>query len=1015
LYTTRGLDAKIINNEHDLFVAVHTPQGNLISNAIVFLDDKRLSYNDRSHSYGPVKHKKVHEIKVEHNSVLYTFPIETQKFGGYHTSWLKKLTYAFPLKYLFNPGRIKRSYGYARFYHGATIYECGFQSYLVFNKPVYKPGDTVHLKAFVQTAKGKPVNRPLLVRICDNYFVTDTILVTIKPYRPGGYEYEFVVNDSLDLTLDDEYLITLEELNSRKYDLDEYDGDLDEDEYAAKRKVVARGKFKHEDYELSSISFNARSIKKEHARGEEMAIFLKATDENELAVMDGRVEIVVRTAQQGNKQFHARKVFLPDTLWTHSQPLETIGETKIILPDSIFPRASFNYVIECSFLNTNNELQDQTLSQHFTDEPGAISFEVQNDSLKIDHTVSGKSVPVAATLSILKGKDSMEQRRIITIPATIKINPFATTYEVETDSLYETYELSRSSGMVSCLASRTKDSVAVQLVNPNHLPVWYTIFAGDKIIHRGYVDSLVFLERSRTPKNYFVSLQYIYHDQVYKENFTIPFRDKLINIRTEQPAFVYPGQTVNFGIHLTDAYGKPVSNADVTAFSFTKKFDAPTPYVPYLGRFYPQRIRKSDMSVSDKDKQDYAGKLNWERWSREMSLDTIEYYNFLHPKGIYMNQEAAPDSMTQLAPFVTYKGDLQPVHFLYIDEIPVFFSQSQHMQRYSFKLSPGLHTMRLRTRDYMIKVDSFRVTAGVKTFMSIEADSSNRYIRIEKMPDTLTAYERQLWSRYMILVQNNFGENLSYIQQHENVFLLNEKNTASRPLILTGPYLDHWTKLVVKNKYEQVFEPEGSWQFLIQPGLIKQRQLLNTAVFSSALPAISTAYNFRDYVLTAKEVDSLWQDYLDIRSSNTVLFQDHINRYGNAKLLIGLSKEFRKQNPFIKNIILFRYDNADYIKIYTGSTRDLGYLDPGMYRIMFLMKKNNYFIKDSIAVLQNGVNYYETEAMKEMLRDSVSIKIAEVIEGRSRFERSGYGDPDLEKIKETFNDKFLDPSTFPQT
>src|SRR5205085_11090681 len=140
-----------------------------------------------------------------------------------------------------------------------------------------------------------------------------------------------------------------------------------------------------------------------------------------------------------------------------------------------------------------------------------------------------------------------------------------------------------------------------------------------------------------------------------------------------------------------------------------------------------------------------------------------------------------------------------------------------------------------------------------------------------------------------ILVENNFGENLSYIRQDQNYYLLNGSTRNYRPYILTGPFSDRWSNLVVKNRFEQPFEPEGSSKYTISKGLIKQKSLVN--LFSSPLTASSPVHDFHDFVLTENEIDSMWQEYIDNRSRNSTLFLNNfINKPGNGKLQVSFSK-----------------------------------------------------------------------------------------------------------------------------
>ena len=772
------LQYKLVNNDRDLIVALHNSIGKPITNAEVYINNRRVPLDNDLNAFRISKRKKAGNITVIHEGILHFFPLRTNdNYNSTNTFW-NKLAHSFPLKYIVLPiqNMFRERDHYFSYYNDYSDHEKKFRGFMVFSKPIYKPGDTVRLKAFILTKQKKPVNRDLIVRLTERYFETDSVIAVIHPYRPGGYEYEFVVTDSLGLSLDSKYMITLEEVGGKKYNYDDYDGDKEEDEYMLQRKILMRGKFEYEEYELSSVTFSARADKKKHNRGNPVSLYLKATDENEMAVMDGRVEILVTTETMSDKEFYSSHVFIPDTLWRFSQALESIGETRILLPDSIFPAAAFEYTVQCVFLNSNNERRTQTLRLDYDHNEHFLSLEQKNDSLSINQYFKNNSQKVPAIVSSYNEEDDLIHEDSIQLPAQIPINPFASYYEVETDTLYESFELSQGRGFVGCNASRTQDSVFIQMVNPKHLYFWYTLFAGKKVIKRGYTNELFYSEKAMTAKNYFVSVQYVYGDKIFSDDFTAAYQDKLLTITSDQPAFVYPGQTANITLTVTNNQNKPIEDADVTAYGFTKKFNkARAPYVPYLGKYYPLRKRGSYFEPDNEDLVTESEiKLNWERWSKEMGLDSIEYFRFLHTPNIYRNTEPAPDSVTQIAPFVVVNGELQPIHQIYIDEKPIFFRQAQHLKRYSFQVSPGIHFLRLRTNKYMLRVDSLNIERGVKTFICINADTIlNKRIRLEKMPDSLTNYEKELWSRYMILVENNFGENYTYIRQSGTIFLLN--------------------------------------------------------------------------------------------------------------------------------------------------------------------------------------------------------------------------------------------------
>jgi alpha-2-macroglobulin len=1012
LHTVGDLQVKHINNGYDLGVLLHNRLGEPITQAQVYADNRLLRFHSKNQFFGPSRKKVAKHIKVMYRDVFYVFPVSKNRKRK--PQLLRFITRTFPIRYIANPIR-RLLYGrdnYRSYYDNKTAHEKKFKGFVVFNKPRYKPGDTVRLKAFVTTSSGKHVNRKLLLRISDKYLYKDTIITTIDPYRPGGFQYEFILNDSLGLELDDDYLVSLEELRSRKYNLDEYYGNLNEEQYALKRKVLIRGKFSYEEYELQSITFSARANKETHHRGEEVAVFMKASDENELGVMDGRVEITVEP-EDHQIRFHASEVFIADTFWFHKMNLENVGETKLVIPDSIFPPATLSYRVRLKFLNSNNEAQTKTLYNHFHHESEDINFNLQGDSIKIEYLVGGKSNAATGQLFVLSRQDTLEKRQI-PMPAFIHVNPFADAYTVESQGIIKHYSPKQSNAMVSCVAERTNDSVTINILNPNSLPLWYTIFAGNKVIDRGHVDVLQFSERVRSKGHYFVSLQYIYNGRIHKDQYTIPFYEKNLNVRVNQPAFIFPGQSTNIDINVTNTKGEPVAGADVTAFALTKKFSPTAPSVPYLGKIYPDRKTRTAPTFNDLIKLEHQHALNWERWSREMRLDTIEYYKFLHPQqGLYISREPAKNGITQFAPFVVEKGKLLPIYLVYVDEAPVYFSQAEQMHRYSFRVTEGFHTVKLRTRNKLITIDSVSLIKGMKTCFSIHSGAGTGRIKIQPMPDTLTKEEQVLWSKYMILVENIYGESLAYISQENKNYLIPGNSTRGNRSALIGPLSATTATLVVKNDFQQDFEPEGSWQYQITEGLIRQKQTRSPKVFSSYINSTMPQDDFRDAVLTAKEIDSLWQDYLDIRSNTADLFpRAPASRTGNGQLRITVREQRGSTPLFVKNIILFRYDDADFISIYPGARRDLGYVEPGFYRILFLLKNDHYFIKDSVHVQESGINYYEIDKFTWKVRDSISTGITRIIESRSISGRQVPAPGELNQIKERFNDRYLETSTF---
>src|SRR5690606_7551717 len=123
-------------------------------------------------------------------------------------------------------------------------------------------------------------------------------------------------------------------------------------------------------------------------------------------------------------------------------------------------------------------------------------------------------------------------------------------------------------------------------------------------------------------------------------------------------------------IKVTDYKGAPVSDADITAYAYTSKFkNARSPNVPSFSKLnkgmkYDEGLDLDDVTTSG------SKKLVWDRWARELGLDSIAYFKFTHPKDTIQFFEKTTDGTTQLAPFAISDGEILPIHFLYIDNLP---------------------------------------------------------------------------------------------------------------------------------------------------------------------------------------------------------------------------------------------------------------------------------------------------------------------------------------------------------
>ncbi|MEO3406258.1 carboxypeptidase-like regulatory domain-containing protein [Mucilaginibacter sp. CAU 1740] len=1002
LIENRSAYLKILANNYDLRFILTDKQGKAISGATVQINNTLIPYDTKNGLYVAHPSKKDTILKVDYNGVTnYHLIKQQQRYYGYNPyrnmSFVKALWRRF--KNLFR----KRN----RYYQPPGKYE----GFMVFNKAIYKPHDTVKFKAFILDKKSKqPIKASqLLVRLKERSDDDGKIIGRVNSYRDGAFEYSIPLVDSLDLSLDEDYTITLEDPSAEKYKLDDYDGD-DERSFLAKRKVYLSGQFKYEEYELKSITFTTRVDRKEHSPGNQATLYLKAVDENNLPVTDGRVSVTLNTTSTGT---HKQKyTFVPDLLWKHDMQLDPVGETKLIIPDSIFPKADIKYAINAEFLNSNNESQSSNQDDmSYTYSPFRLTAKLNADTLIANYYVNGKDAKTAATISALDAHDDTLSTTKVILPAKIMINPYAVSYDVEADSAYADIDLKENTPDVSLSGYRTADSLFVTVNNPQHLHFWYSVFGGDKLIDAGQADSLIYRRAYREQNAVNFQLHYIWAGESKTEAADVIYRDKLLTINVRQPITVYPGQQAKTDIVVTDRDGKPVPNTDLTAWSMTSKFtNYQIPYVPYLGEGFRYRKQKQPFKIQEIS-SDGLLDLNWKRWSTEMGLDSISYYRFTHPDKMYRVQEdPKQDTTTQVAPFVVKNGDILPVHILYIDGRPVYFDQTQQLKRYSFAVTPGKHAFRFRTSHQNIWVDSVMVEKSKKLIFSLNADNAQS----TKVSDTLTNYEIDLINRYLITVVNNFGWKMTLLNQGSTLYMINPNpNYGYRNNdVLVGPLAGSFSGLEVQGEKPRYFENEPGYSYLFAPGLLKQKSI--PKAFNPVLSSYQGPYDdYTQQVLTQPEAENIWQQYLDLRRYSQPLFNNPEIKGETGRLQMSI-KQPKDKVLLIKNVIVYKYNDPDFMLVYPGNTFYIDKLQAGKYRLLFLLKGDKYDIKENVAIKTGGANYYNFEVSPTHAKDSVSIKIGDIIDNR----QSAYNNNDKEivndalKIKEAFNEKYLDTEVF---
>lgn len=976
-YTIDDLYFKVIPSE-EMMLCLYDSLGNLIEDAIVKSGSKTLKYNKVTQTYNAKSIKDGTILEVNNHGVYHYIEISKQGYS-YYASGRNIFTSTW--------GKIKRWWNSRKY---------KYTGFVVFSKPKYKPGETVKFKAYVSGTNGKPYNKPLDVRLLGGTYTfnVDTILTNLAPYRPGMYEYQFALTDSLDLKLDANYSIRLKP--------------------SEKQYSSISGRFSYEDYELKSTHFSMKTDKYEYAKDDSVKVKFKVTDENDMAVYGGKINMHVLSQSLDMSQMGGLySVFVPDTLWTHTVDMGETAEQEVVLPDSIFPDdISFQYLVTCDYLSVDNEKRTEHKMLRRKAEDYHIDFSLNKGMLTIKELHKGESQQVSAYLEVSGENGDVLSTDSVMLPHTLAMPWNATDVTIKTKHITDYYFSDKAKGQIGYRFYRANDSIFLVVNNPAKIPFWYTIRKGKKEIAKGYTTNLDYAVKEKSGAGYAMQLSYLFGEEVEYLTEQLPFAEKNMSMEVSTPTTVYPGQKTDVIISVTDRKGKPVNNADITAYSFTSKFK--TNNIPNLvvkGKSNYARRFKTTSYESEESEFNQRGKMTWERWSQTMSLDTIAYYKFLYPDPYYKYSEPTADHNTFISPYIVVDGALQGVNMLWIDGRLYYSNLTGHFNNYIFPVEPGRHKLQFRTYDREVTVQNVVVQAGTKNIVSFDVakpyvlvnDGNKRstplIITSEELDKEkvgqLTKGEMRSLSSQLITVDNNFGwmwlPNLStpidlpaYIRSGHTIYYLNPLSKSRydyrlkgyvNQAVLTGPFpsrnyangVSDMASVYADDKLVTHIGIEGGNKYTLYPGYQKIKSWEGWEI--NTINKYTPRVDFGQQPMTTDFVRKHFnQRVLNTLSTHTgraevkQLSGNFWEQDCRLDIKIGKNKAGNSISPALVFIMPETPEEIGKYQLHYGGTRHFTNLPAGRMRVSLVLNDSVSYSK-SICLQPNGGNYLKFDSL----------------------------------------------------
>ncbi len=680
-----------------------------------------------------------------------------------------------------------------------------FYSYLITDKNKYRPGDNVRFKSYALNQSRGPLHKELEIWV--SYGGNSKKVGKIEPHRPGSYAGEFLLNDSLKLTLDKSYNLQLREKTGR---------------------IVSSCNFKYEEYELngSSLEINLSTTKQFHPAKNELSII--ATDVNGLILKGAQASILVRT--QSIRETFQPVVALKDTLMFIEVDLDTKEATMVDIPSQLFEKTNTAYEVFVRVRDSQNQLMDRIVSATHFYSQYEINTRFSNDSIIYELLKNG--VPVHNTPFQLKHNDDGVPRQVH-LPYKEKINPVISSISLRGDVVSKQILMSSLIPQFELKGGIEKDSFNIHLHNPQKVEASWYIYHGSELLQKGFGNELDFksiiTDRTQT---YYVELLYSFGGVEHIKRKDFEFREDYLNVALDVPDRAYPGLNADATIKVTDQLGHPVSGVDLTALAVTGKLNYRLPDLPYYGRSSTPRSLKAHYSKSDITKRQATLDLDYKKWVKQAGLDTMKYYQFTYPQSIFTHSIVISDS-TQFAPYVMQKGVAKQIYVIEVNRKPVYYSWVDEPREYSFYAPPN-HKVAITVRlyDRVLIFDSLSFSAGKKTILSVDLDRLPESVKVLKIEPTLIKKNKHT-RVYPAFTKTEITRHLEYVSSFKRIEgnaylesgkeftpLFNAQYYSQKEAITVGPITAGKQTFTGRNGLSTTYQHTGGYTYSFEDNIV---------------------------------------------------------------------------------------------------------------------------------------------------------------------------------------------------
>lgn len=674
-----------------------------------------------------------------------------------------------------------------------SSYQSRFVSpgYLILDKPMYKPLDTLNLKSMVLYHKnGRPIRRKALLNINESS-QSFTYTQKIKPKSPGAYVFKWAIPDTL--KLDRSYTI---DLSYRKKG----------------RQFYRKSEFRLEEYELSKNKYDLVLSDENYYAGDDVKFFATAKDMNGFPIQGTKVSYKLRIAEVMN-------VFKDTFLLTNDKSMvwfekDTVMEYEPFmecrLPSSIFPPINGRYILDITFTDPVS-FEKKGFSKTFLKytQKEKLVFMQSGDSIIVRTLCNGKDTSRAYFFWTMQNQDTLVKKSIKT-PFVYQILPSETQAGlIGSDSIASTLSIQFNPlSILHAKGRRSGDSVFISFAYPFPEPVHYRIYKKDRLVKSGESSTLNFAFQDKTLDEYKIVMTTDLNHKITSNFYEMTFVPEKNRLHFEKsiPSKALPGDSMAVVIKALDFKNKPVAKVNLAAYAlnaaFADQIESPYIHIPvqYQNNVEVNPVPEMGTVTCRTEAANGEFALRGHHFSR-FDLYRNEMYSLIFPKkGVYSSKWSKQALMPEFSVVVVMGENIYAPRYILLDGKPVYISDISKYRPYSFAASSGAHTIKFRVMDKTFEWNQMKLDANSKHVFSFNMDSLKVIDSQIKITDSLPMFEPNpsekelLYSSMWITSVFNadsmevVSQDLNYKRKHNGLYNIARLNIDGDLYMVHGPF-----------------------------------------------------------------------------------------------------------------------------------------------------------------------------------------------------------------------------------